>query len=60
MVWDGKICMLGKYSLELMSSDIDLKLHVYKTLVKRLKKEQVRPELISVEFVNAPFYRLER
>lgn len=40
--------------------DIDIKLQVYKTLVKRLKKEQVRPELISVEFVNAPFYRLER
>lgn len=40
--------------------DVDIKMQIYKTLVKRLKKEQVRPELISVEFVNAPYYRLER
>jgi len=40
--------------------DIDMKLYVYKAIVKRLKKDHVRPELISVEFVHAPFYRLER
>ena len=40
--------------------DVDMKLYVYKAIVKRLKKDQIRPELISVEFVHAPFYRLER
>ena len=40
--------------------EIDMKLYVYKAIVKRLKKDQIRPELISVEFVHAPFYRLER
>lgn len=40
--------------------DVDMKLNVYKTLLKKLKKEGVSPALISVEYVHAPYYRLEQ
>ncbi len=39
---------------------MDMKLNVYKAIVKRLKKEDIQPALISVEYVHAPYYRLER
>jgi cell division protein FtsQ len=37
-----------------------LKLKVYTKTFKRLKKAGIRPALISVEYVHAPYYRLER
>jgi hypothetical protein len=40
--------------------DMEMKLHVYKILAKRLKKQNPRPELVSVEYLHAPYYRLER
>ncbi len=40
--------------------DIDMKLNVYKTLLKKLKKGGISPALISVEYVHAPYYRLEQ
>ena len=40
--------------------DMDLKLKVYTKTYKRLKKAGIRPALISVEHVHAPYYRLER
>jgi len=39
---------------------IDMKLNVYKALVKKIKQEKLEPVLISVEFVRAPYYRLEQ
>lgn len=39
---------------------IDMKLLVYNKTWKRLKKAGIRPALINVEHVHAPFYRLER
>jgi cell division protein FtsQ len=39
---------------------IDMKLDVYYKTWKRLKKAGIRPALISVEHVHAPYYRLER
>jgi cell division protein FtsQ len=39
--------------------DMEMKLRVYQTLVKRLGKEKIQPKLISVEYVHAPYYRLE-
>jgi hypothetical protein len=39
--------------------DMKMKLRVYKAITKHLKKEQIQPELISVEYVHAPYYRLE-
>jgi cell division protein FtsQ len=40
--------------------DMTLKLKVYMKTYKRLKKAGIRPALISVEHVHAPYYRLER
>jgi cell division protein FtsQ len=42
------------------AQDIDMKLSVYQALVKKLKQEKIEPVLISVEFVHAPYYRLEQ
>jgi hypothetical protein len=39
--------------------DMEMKLRVYKILVKRLEKEEIQPQLISVEYAHAPYYRLE-
>jgi cell division protein FtsQ len=40
--------------------DMDMKLSVYQALVERLKSEGIQPALISVEYVHAPYYRMER
>jgi cell division septal protein FtsQ len=40
--------------------NIGLKMKIYDLLVKKLKKEDIKPILISVEYVHAPYYRLER
>jgi cell division protein FtsQ len=40
--------------------DMEIKLRIYKAIVKQLKKDHVKPEFISVEYVHAPYYRLER
>jgi hypothetical protein len=38
--------------------DIDMKVSVYQAIVSRLEAEEIQPELISVEFVHAPYYRV--
>lgn len=40
--------------------DINVKMNVYTAIVKKLKKEGVKPALISVEFVHAPYFRGEQ
>jgi cell division protein FtsQ len=40
--------------------DMQMKLSVYQALVERLKSEGIQPALISVEYVHAPYYRMER
>jgi cell division protein FtsQ len=40
--------------------DMQMKLDVYQALVERLKNEGIQPALISVEYVHAPYYRMER
>jgi hypothetical protein len=40
--------------------DMEMKLNVYQTLVDRLENEGIQPQLISVEYVHAPYYRMER
>lgn len=42
------------------TDDMEMKLRVYKALVQSLKKEKIQPELISVEYVHAPYFRMER
>jgi cell division protein FtsQ len=39
--------------------DMDEKLVVYQALVTRLQKDGIQPQLISMEFLHAPYYRLE-
>ena len=41
-------------------NDIEMKLLVYDAIVAYVLREGIQPELISVEFVHAPYYRLER
>ena len=40
--------------------DIEMKLSVYQAMVDRLQSEGIQPALISVEYVHAPYYRMER
>lgn len=39
---------------------IDMKLLVYKSIVKKIKSEGITPALINLEHVHAPYYRMER
>lgn len=40
-------------------SEIEMKLEVYDSIKKHLKKNNITPNLVSVEMLHAPFYRLE-
>jgi hypothetical protein len=40
--------------------DMDMKLKMYKVLAKRLKKQDPRPTLVSVEYLHAPYFRVEQ
>jgi cell division protein FtsQ len=40
--------------------NLDQKLLVYQALAERLKHEGIRPALVSVEYLHAPYYRMER
>lgn len=42
------------------TTDIDLKLVEYQAILTRLQEANLAPVLISLEFLNAPFYRLEQ
>lgn len=42
------------------TTDIDVKLAEYQTIIEALQKENIIPSLISLEFMHAPFYRLEQ
>jgi len=38
---------------------LDQKMLIYNKLVEKLTREGIHPKMISIEYVNAPFYRLE-
>jgi cell division protein FtsQ len=40
--------------------DLEMKLVMYQTLVDTLQAEGIQPALISLEFLHAPYYRMER
>jgi hypothetical protein len=42
------------------TQDINQRLLVYQALAARLDAQGVQPELISVEYLHAPYYRMER
>ncbi len=39
-------------------SDMPLKLQVYKSLVDSLAQKGIQPAFISVQYANAPYYRM--
>jgi cell division protein FtsQ len=41
-------------------ADINMKLTVYETVVRRLQGDGLQPTLISMEHLHAPYYRLEQ
>ena len=41
-------------------SNIDMKLAEYETIIAELQAKNLRPALISIEYLYAPFYRLEQ
>ena len=46
--------------LGMEAADIDIKLEIYESLVETLTKGGLTPTLISIEHVDAPYYRLDR
>jgi hypothetical protein len=42
------------------TQDMQAKLNAYQAIVRSLKKDDIQPELVSVEYLYAPYYRLER
>ncbi|RLD08741.1 MAG: hypothetical protein DRI56_05105 [Chloroflexota bacterium] len=42
------------------TSELAVKQMVYQAIVKRLEQKNIRPALISVEYVDSPYYRMER
>lgn len=40
-------------------NNLDEKLKVYQSIIKQLQQQGVTPTLVSVAFINAPFYRVE-
>ena len=40
------------------SQDMEMKLLLYQSILGYLKSQDTRPEMISVEFLNSPYYRL--
>jgi hypothetical protein len=41
-------------------NEIDQKLEIYQAVVERLQADGIQPALISMEFLHAPYYRMER
>jgi cell division protein FtsQ len=42
------------------TNNIDVKLSEYQTIIGALEKQNITPALISLEFLHAPYYRLEQ
>ena len=49
--WD---VFFGRYDEE-----IEMKLNLYESIVEYLSEKQIQPALISLEYLHAPYYRLE-
>jgi hypothetical protein len=41
------------------TNDLQMKMQVYESILQRLKEQDTRPTMISVEFVHSPYIRLE-
>ncbi len=41
------------------TSDMDMKLAIYEAAIQQLRGEGIQPAMVSVEYLHAPYYRLE-
>jgi len=41
-------------------SDMGIKLNIYQSLLKKLDKEDIKPVMVSVEYIHSPYFRTER
>jgi cell division septal protein FtsQ len=41
------------------AQDVDVKVSIYRAIFEQLKDSESRPTMISVEYIHAPYYRLE-
>ncbi|MFC2028455.1 cell division protein FtsQ/DivIB, partial [Chloroflexota bacterium] len=41
------------------TKDVSMKMSIYQAIVERLSQEGIQPSLISVEYLDAPFYRTD-
>jgi hypothetical protein len=41
------------------AEDMEVKIQIYRAIMERLKGDETRPAIISVESVHAPYYRLD-
>ncbi len=48
------------FGVQTASEEMEMKLAMYDAAVKRLKGEGIKPAMISVEYLHAPYYRPER
>lgn len=56
--WQDPIGSLVYFGTD--TTDIDIKLAGYQTIIAALHKKNITPSMISLEFLHAPFYRLEQ
>jgi hypothetical protein len=42
------------------ANDMTIKLNIYAAIVQELKAKSIKPELINLEYLHAPYYRLKR
>jgi cell division protein FtsQ len=57
--WNDQLQNLSVYIGQDLS-DLDIKMNAYSAIMLRLQKDGIKPGMISLEHVHAPFYRLER
>lgn len=57
--WNDQLQSLTVYIGQDLS-DLDIKMNEYSAIIVALQKDGIKPGLISLEHVHAPFYRLER
>ncbi len=57
--WNDQLQSLTVYIGQDLS-DLDVKMNEYSAIIVTLQKDGIKPGMISLEHVHAPFYRLER
>ena len=58
--WHDPRGWIAYFGVQTASEDIEMKLAMYNAAVTRFTGEGIRPAMISVEYLHAPYYRPER